>query len=206
MSAATADRDAKRSEGRLKSYPVAASTTIYKGTLVGLDSSGYLLSLAHGTSGLTFAGVAEEKIDNSTGSNGDKSCRVRKDGEFEFVYNGGDAAQANVGDEVYALDDQTVDEDPATVTNQYKVGEVVECESATKLRICISGYTGKPASQTAIVSLTDSSGGTANDTLQAVGATNGGDVSAAINNNFADVSAKINGILTALRNAGILAS
>lgn len=206
MSAATANREAKRTEGRLKAYPVKGSTTIYKGTLVGVDADGYLVSLAHGTSGSIFVGVAYEKVDNSAGSSGDLSCRVHRDGEYEFVYNGGDATQANVGDQVYALDNQTVDEDPATVTNQYRVGEVVEYVSTTKLRIDISGYTGTPASGDAIVSLTDSSGGTANDTLQAVGATNSGDVSAAINNNFADVAAKVNGILTALRNAGILAS
>ncbi|WP_431861385.1 hypothetical protein [Azospirillum sp.] len=58
----------------------------------------------------------------------------------------------------------------------------------------------------AIVSLTDSTGGTANDTLAAVGATNGGDVSGVINSNFADLGAKVNAILAALRGAGIVAS
>jgi len=58
----------------------------------------------------------------------------------------------------------------------------------------------------AIVSLTDSTGGTANDTMVAIGATNSGDVSANINNNFADLAAKVNAILAALRGAGIIAS
>ena len=206
MSAATAAREAKRSDGLMKAFQVAASTTIYKGTLVGTKSDGYLASMAHGTSGMTFQGVAYETIDNSAGADGAKKCRVERWGEYELVYNGGDAAQGNVGDEVYVLDNQTVDEDPATVTNQYKVGEVVECISATLIRVNITGYAGRLPSQAAIVSLTDSSGGTANDTLQAVGATNSGDVSAAINNNFADLAAKVNGILAAMRTNGDLAS
>ena len=56
----------------------------------------------------------------------------------------------------------------------------------------------------AVVVLTDSTGGTANNTLQAVGATNSGDVSAAINNNFADLSAKVNELIAALKTAGLL--
>ena len=206
MAAATAAREAKRSDGLIKAFKVAASTVIYKGTLVGSNTDGYLASMAHGTSGLTFQGVAYETIDNATGGDGALKCRVERWGEYELVYNGGNAAQGNVGDEVYVLDNQTVDEDPGTVTNQYKVGEVVEVVSATLVRVNITGYAGRLPSQAAIVSLTDSSGGTANDTLQAVGATNSGDVSAAINNNFADLAAKVNGIIVALRNSGDLAS
>lgn len=58
--------------------------------------------------------------------------------------------------------------------------------------------------QPTIAALTDSTGGTANDTLAAVGATDTTNQAAAINNNFADVGAKINAILTALQGAGIL--
>lgn len=54
----------------------------------------------------------------------------------------------------------------------------------------------------AIVNLTDSTTGTANDTLTDVG---GAFVQATLNNNFADIAAKINGILAALRGAGIIA-
>lgn len=140
MSAATADRDGKRSEGTLKSYPVVGSDIIYKDTLVGLDSDGYLVPLAHGTASLKPAGVAIEKKDNSAGSSGDISCRVRRTGEYEFTYNGGDAAQALVGSVVYALDDQTVDEDASLATNDYPVGRIVEVVSATKVRIDIGGF------------------------------------------------------------------
>lgn len=53
----------------------------------------------------------------------------------------------------------------------------------------------------AIANLTDSSGGTANDTVQAVG---GSYSQAEVANNFADLSAKINAILNAIRGAGII--
>lgn len=57
--------------------------------------------------------------------------------------------------------------------------------------------------EAAIVSLTDSSGGTANDTLQAISGTY---VQAEVANNFADLAAKVNAILVALRNHGLIAT
>ena len=57
--------------------------------------------------------------------------------------------------------------------------------------------------EAAIVSLTDNSGGTANDTLVAISGTY---VQAEVANNFADVAAKVNAILVALRNHGLIAT
>lgn len=54
----------------------------------------------------------------------------------------------------------------------------------------------------AIVNLTDSTTGTADNTVADVGATFS---QATLNNNFADLIAKINGVLAALRGAGIVA-
>lgn len=201
MAAATAAREDKRSEGRLKSCPVAA-VAVYKGTLVGRNSAGYLASMAHGTASMKFEGVCLDTKDNSAGAAGDVSARVWVDGEYEFVYNGGDAAQAIVGKMCYAVDNQTVDEDPATVTNEYPIGTIVEIVSATKVRVRIEPPVPRQGAQAAIVSLTDSSGGTANDTVQAIGGTYS---QSEVANNFADVTAKINAILVALRAAGIVA-
>ncbi|MBM3457334.1 MAG: hypothetical protein FJX77_02195 [Armatimonadetes bacterium] len=140
MAAATAGRDAKEQPGTVVSYPLAASTTIYKGTLVAVNAAGYLLSISDAAN-LIFVGVAEDTINNSSGAAGDKSARVRKDGTFEFVYAGGNATQANVGDVVNAQDNQTVDEDAALTTNDYPVGVVAEFVSASLLRVRIDGYT-----------------------------------------------------------------
>lgn len=163
MSAATANRDAKRSEGKLKSFAVATLTTIYKDTLVGVNAGGYLVNMSDAAS-LYFMGVAVEGKDNSAGANGALSCRVRRDGEFEFVYGGGDATIALVGEVAYLNDNQTVDEDPATATNEYPVGVIVEVVSTTKVRVDIAGAVHREgAQQAAITSLTDSSGGAATD-------------------------------------------
>jgi len=54
----------------------------------------------------------------------------------------------------------------------------------------------------AVASLTDNSGGTANDTVEDVPAAYN---EAALANNFADLTAKINAILSALRGAGVIA-
>lgn len=223
MAAATAAREDKRSEGRLKSFDVAA-VAVYKGTLVGLNSSGYLTSMLHSTASLRFRGVCVDTKDNSGGSAGDMEARVWQDGEYEFVYNGGDAAQALVGEKAYAVDNQTVDEDPTTVTNEYPIGTIVEVISTTKVRVRIEpSFAANDAAQAAIVSLTDSTGdsgthddtladgvtvgaaltdntaGTADTTLQALadGTTYATDV-AAIRNNFADLAARCNALRTDL--------
>lgn len=52
--------------------------------------------------------------------------------------------------------------------------------------------------------LTNSTGGTTDGTLSAVGATNGSDVSGTINNNFAELHVLLNAIRTALVNTGII--
>ena len=64
-----------------------------------------------------------------------------------------------------------------------------------------AGRSVNPDVRATIADLTDSSGGTANDTVVAV---SGSGADAAINDNFADVVAKLNGILTNLRDRGVI--
>ena len=139
MAAATANRDDKRQDGKLKAHLVGASTTIYKGTLTCHNATGYLKPGAD-TASFKFAGVSYEKCDNSAGSNGDKECRVRKDGEYEVIYNGGDATQALLGVEVYIVDDQSVDEDAAVTAQDIKCGVISEVISTTRVRVRIDNY------------------------------------------------------------------
>lgn len=134
MAALTADRDAKREEGAMQAYQMAASTTIYKGSLVALNTSGYAVPGADTVSFL-FAGVAFEKVAN-TGSAGDKKVRVHKEGDFEFNFSG-TATQADVGKEVTIADDQTVAL-AATTTNDVVCGRISEFISATKVRVRIN--------------------------------------------------------------------
>ena len=205
MAAATADRDGQKTEGKVKSLDVKAAVTLFKNTLAGWNA-GYLQPMAHGTSGVRFAGVTQHKADNADGDDGDIECKVERHGEWEFVYNGGDADETLLGKTAYAIDDQTVDEDPATVTNEYAVGEIVEVISATKVRIQIDGYAlrAAPAAQAAIASLTDNSGGAAADgTIGAI--TTGGNVGADVPAAVKELATKVNEVIATLRSAGIIA-
>lgn len=56
--------------------------------------------------------------------------------------------------------------------------------------------------QSKVASLTDSSGGTADDTIAAV---SGSGADAAINNNFADLAAKVNALLVIVEAHGLMA-
>ncbi|MFZ5450262.1 MAG: hypothetical protein ACOZF2_00095 [Thermodesulfobacteriota bacterium] len=128
MTALAKDRATPYREGVEVEYPVAASTKIYAGSLVCTDADGFATP-ANDTSGLRFAGVALEQVDNATGADGAKSVRVRRHGVFEF-----DAAsitQAMVGDPMYAVDDHTFD-DAAGPDHDIKVGVLVKYGSATK--------------------------------------------------------------------------
>ena len=60
------------------------------------------------------------------------------------------------------------------------------------------------AQQTGVSALTDSSSGTAGTTIGAVGVTNTGDVSDAINDNFASVAKELNDLRAALVAYGLL--
>jgi hypothetical protein len=136
MAAAAADREAKRSDGKLKGHLMAA-VRIYKGTLVCQNAAGYLAPGADAAS-FKFAGVAYEGADNSAGAAGAKTCRAEKTGEYLFTYGPGGATQALLGKEVFIVDDSTVTD--ASTTNNIKCGAVEEVISATLLRIRIDCY------------------------------------------------------------------
>lgn len=134
MTALSADlAQARRGEGICFEHPVAASTTIYKGSLVSLNSSGYAIPAAD-TASTTCVGVAEEKVDNSAGSAGDKNVVVRRMAEFEFAT--ASLVLADVGKNCFVADDQTVG-DAAAQTNDIKVGVVTQYVSATKVRVLV---------------------------------------------------------------------
>lgn len=97
--------------GVIIKYPVAASTAIYRGGLVGLDTSGYLTRYAPQTVGTTVVGGirlmgwALEAVASQT-SAGDKNCSVRVGGRFQYTV--ASTSIADVGKPVYASDDQTL--------------------------------------------------------------------------------------------------
>lgn len=98
-------------EGQARDMKVAASTTIYRWSLVGLNATGYLVSYVPWAQALTptgtpLVGIALNSVDNSSGSDGDKTCRVQTEGYFEYPLSA--AAQLDIGKGVYAIDNATL--------------------------------------------------------------------------------------------------
>lgn len=90
--------------GDIEEYPVIAADIIYEGAAVGENGSGYSRPLVAGD---TFQGFAIEKTDNSAGSAGDKTVRVKTRGRVQLAVAGATAITANDRPLVYASDDGT---------------------------------------------------------------------------------------------------
>ena len=105
--ALTADRNTPRQEPGVRQQMMAA-VKIFAGALVMRNSSGYLTKGAAAT-GLVGVGRAEEQVDNSGGSAGDRSVRVRP-GVFRFDNSTSTDAItiAQIGKPCYAVDDSKV--------------------------------------------------------------------------------------------------
>jgi hypothetical protein len=122
--ALSADAQVDRKDAGLQSFPVEATTQIYKGAMVCLNAAGYLVAGAD-TAGYKFVGIAYENILGTT--QGAKSCRVYTLGRFLMTATS--ITQAMVGNTLYLVDDATVDD--VTVTNFVAVGKLVQYVSST---------------------------------------------------------------------------
>ena len=116
--------------GEIQTYKMGVDI-IYRGAICCVrQTDGYLYPAVDDTSDTNkqvFAGVAQEGIDNSAGSVGDKSCRVRQEGRWKFKMAG--AAQADVGKLACVKDDETIQ---LWVSGQTTVivGRITEIETA----------------------------------------------------------------------------
>ena len=108
MAALAADRNTPQRDSVDFSFPVAASTKLWAGSLACINASGYLTKGAVATT-LKTVGVVQVTTDNTAGANGAVSARVRR-GCFRFANSSaGDLiALADVGASCYVVDDQTV--------------------------------------------------------------------------------------------------
>ncbi len=127
--ALTRDLQIKRQEGQLAAYPVYRSVTIYKGSLVTVNTGGYAVPAAD-TAGFLFVGVAAEYVDNSDSGavDGSKWVTVYRTGLFELPATS--ISQAHVGDTMYVVDDGTFDE--TTPANAVVCGRLQKYISATR--------------------------------------------------------------------------
>lgn len=186
MTTLAADKPRTYHLGDFHFLPVIAADIIFQGAAVGDNGSGYARPLQAGD---PFRGFADYQADNSAGSAGDVSVRVRTHGRIMVSI--ADLAITDVGKDVYASDDDTF---ILTQSTNTRIGHVHAFVSSGVGVVEFRAAAGQQAE------LTDSTGGTGNATLTAVGATNSGDVSAAINNNFADLAAAVNALVRRLGN------
>lgn len=128
MTALTADRNTPNREGELFSFPVATNIKIYGGSIVMLNATGYATKGAVAT-GQIAAGRAEDLADNTGGADGAVSVSVRA-GVFKFANSAaGDLITiAEVGDNCYIVDDQTVAKTDGTATRSI-AGKIVGVDS-----------------------------------------------------------------------------
>ena len=152
MSALTAPYDARRKDGHLVRYPVAANTECFQGGLAVL-SAGYVQPGAD-ASGTLFVGVFAASVNNQTnaaqpgqitpalgspalsppaGAAGAFSVLVEKTGAF--VFNKSGAVPTDLGKPAFVVDDNTVS--TAATTNNVACGYVTEIVDSTHVRVRI---------------------------------------------------------------------
>lgn len=164
--------------GDRNEIPMIADDIVFEGAAVGL-TSGTARPLQAGD---PFLGFAEATADNAGGAAGAIRCRVRRYGVIVLPVVGVDGWD-DVGKDVYASDDDTF---TLTASTNTRIGYVIGHETSTRCRVAFEGVTG------VITALTDSSGGTASDTLAAVGASYSQTVMA---NAVASLAAKVNQLI-----------
>lgn len=127
MAALAAARNTPRRLPGEESHPVKAATTIYQGGIVCLDAAGWAVPGAVATT-LIAIGVAQETVVNS-GANGDKRADARR-GTFRFnnSSSGDLIARAEIGDDCYIVDDQTVAKTDGGATRS-KAGKIRDVDA-----------------------------------------------------------------------------
>jgi hypothetical protein len=135
MTALSKDRDTRKKPGQLGVGPVAATTLLYGGAVNCFNAAGYLVPGAD-TAGLIFAGIGTGRFDNTLGQNGSLNGVYDREG-LHMMNLATAITQANVGDQVYLVDDQTVDL-AANVTNLIFCGVIAEFITTTLAYIDIT--------------------------------------------------------------------
>lgn len=107
MTALTEDKSLQYTEGVELAFEVSADDKIYGGSFVCVGADGYALP-GDDAANLIFQGVATEQVNNSGGADGDKDVVLRRRGLVKALM-GTAITIANVGDNVFLVDDQTVD-------------------------------------------------------------------------------------------------
>jgi hypothetical protein len=119
-----------KGRGDILTYLVKAATHIYRGSMVCINTANGYAYPGADTANFVFVGFAEEEADNTSGADGAKSVRCRRNGIVRIAKTGGTVAITEVGSVVCCDANQTVSQDQtceplATATNKIIVGTVV---------------------------------------------------------------------------------
>lgn len=126
--AVTANQLLRRRDCNKNGGPVAASTTLYQGTMAFVNATGYIDDdTASGVN--KFAGIVPVQVDNSSGAAGDLDTDLFAEGQF--LLTGSGFTQADVGKPVFATDNNTIVLAPTDAA--VYVGTVATFESTTTL-------------------------------------------------------------------------
>lgn len=135
MTALSQPYDARRKDGVLVAYPVAAGAHVHKGGLIAVAATTGLAQPAADAAGVTFVGIAYEDMDNTGGAAGAKLVRLLKTGVFTYAKTA--AAQTDVGKTAFVVDDATVS--TAATADNVACGVVVGVPDAASVQVRIDG-------------------------------------------------------------------
>lgn len=176
--------------GDFTDYPLYQAIHAYEGSMIFIQADGYATTAA---GGLAFLGHADAECDNSAGSSGDKSVRVRR-GEYRLQVTLTGVAIADVGDPIYASDDGTLTK---TSTSNSLVGRIVRYVAANT---CVVEFNGIGETTVTVVQQAHVANAKVDYTTGDL------DLEAEIIAAFNTTNGKINTILSQLEAAGVFAS
>lgn len=185
MAQLSANKKRTYGEVSINELPVKAASIIYEGSAVGIDSSvGYARQL---NAGDQFAGFCLQKVDNASGAGAAVSVKVQAKG---FVVAALTTAATDQGKAVYMSDGDTFTLTQGANTHVGSVYRIIDSSN------CIVAFEASNANSLFGIAELTQAAGSADDTVVDVGAAFS---QATLNNNFADLSAKVNAILRVLR-------
>lgn len=129
MVALTEGRMTKSRTGETYSRLMAGTKKVYDGGIVCLNATGFATPGAV-SAALVADGVACSTVDNTDGADGAVSVEVRK-GIFQFANSAaGDAiTKAEIGDDCYIVDDQTVAKTNPGGNTRSVAGKIVDVDA-----------------------------------------------------------------------------
>lgn len=146
MTATAAARAGKVTDGIIVAFPVLASTTIYRHTLVTIGKPGQATNVKGHLKNLLVAdvathevvGTAVETVDNSSGAAGALDANVRVDAHVVDLVASSMTADDDLGKIAWAIDNQTVTKTQAAAS--FNIGKFARIISATRALVKFRGW------------------------------------------------------------------